>query len=354
MLFCALKYFCVVIMNRFYLMMTSVAVFAFASCGSGEKDLRQVSSKVKVEVQSVGDASASGMQYSGTIEEGSGAALSFPVSGTVTGIYVATGSHVRKGQLLAKLDASSMRNMYDAARATLDQAEDARQRMEKLYSKGSLPEMQWVEVESKLKQARSAEAVAAKNLRDCNLYAPFSGVVAEKTADEGQNVMPGMPVLKLVTSGTLKVSVPVPENEIAGVTEGCRAVVTVPALGDRRFDATVVEKGIMAHQLSRSYEVKLRIDGRDTDLMPGMVAEVTLVKKGTSDAVPVIPARVVQTDEHNRTFVWTVSNGKAMRRNVTCGAYRADGVEIVSGLIAGDRIIVEGHEKVCDGTPVTF
>ncbi len=335
-------------------MIVSVAALVLASCGSGKKDLRQAPSKVKVEVQTVGSASASGMQYSGTVEEGSGASLSFPVNGTVSRIYVATGSRVKKGQLLATLDATSMRNMHDAARATLEQAEDARRRMETLYKRGSLPEIQWVEVESKLKQARSAEALAAKNLRDCNLYAPFSGVVAEKTADEGQNVMPGMPVIKLVTSGTLKVSVPVPENEIAGVDEGCRAIVTVPALGGRGFDAVVVEKGIMAHQLSRSYEVKLRIEGRSTDLMPGMVAEVTLLAKGDSGAVPVIPARVVQTDEHNRNFVWTVSGGKAARRDVTCGSYRADGVEIVSGLAVGDRVIVEGQAKVCEGTPVTF
>lgn len=341
-------------MNRFYLMMMSAAALLFASCGDGEKDRNVAPSKVKVEVQTVGDASASGMRYSGTVEEGSGAALSFPVSGTVNRILVSTGSHVKKGQLLATLDASSMRSLHDAARATLEQAEDARRRMETLYKRGSLPEMQWVEVESKLKQARSAEAVAAKNLHDCSLYAPFGGVVAEKTADEGQNVMPGMTVLKLVTSGTLKVSVPVPENEIAGVDEGCRAVVTVPALGGRRFDAVVVEKGVMAHQLSRSYEVKLRIDGRDNDLMPGMVAEVTLLTKGSNGEVPVIPARVVQTDEHNRTFVWTVSDGKAVRRDVTCGSYRADGVEIESGLSAGDRIIVEGQAKVCNGTPVTF
>lgn len=157
-------------------MIMSVAALVLASCGSGKKDLRQAPSKVKVEVQTVGSASASGMQYSGTVEEGSGASLSFPVNGTVSRIYVATGSRVKKGQLLATLDATSMRNMHDAARATLEQAEDARWRMETLYKRGSLPEIQWVEVESKLKQARSAEALAAKNLRDCNLYAPFSGV----------------------------------------------------------------------------------------------------------------------------------------------------------------------------------
>ncbi len=335
-------------------MVMSAAALLFTGCGDGKKDRETAPSKIKVEVQTVGKASVAGTQYSGTVEEGSGASLSFPVSGTVIRIYVSTGSRVRKGQLLASLDASSMRNNYDAAHAALEQAEDAYRRKETLYKKGSLPEIQWVEVESKLRQARSAEAQAARNLRDCSLYAPFGGVVAGKAADEGQNVMAGMTVLKLVTAGTLKVSISVPENEIAGVDKGSRAVVTVPALGGRRFDAVVVEKGVMAHQLSRSYEVKLRIEGGDADLMPGMVAEVTLQNKGDVGSVPVIPARVVQTDEHNRTFVWTVSGGKAVRRDVTCGSYRADGVEIESGLNVGERIIVEGQAKVCNGTPVTF
>ena len=95
--------------------MMSAAALLFASCGDGEKDRNVAPSKVKVEVQTVGDASASGMRYSGTVEEGSGAALSFPVSGTVNRILVSTGSHVRKGQLLATLDASSMRSLHDAA-----------------------------------------------------------------------------------------------------------------------------------------------------------------------------------------------------------------------------------------------
>lgn len=99
-------------MNRFYLMMMSAAALLFASCGDGEKDRNVAPSKVKVEVQTVGDASASGMRYSGTVEEGSGAALSFPVSGTVNRILVSTGSHVKKGQLLATLDASSMRSLH--------------------------------------------------------------------------------------------------------------------------------------------------------------------------------------------------------------------------------------------------
>lgn len=88
---------------------------------------------------------------------------------------------MRQGQLLATLDEVSMQNRYQAAKAALKQAEDAYQRMKELHEKGSLAEMKWVEVQSKLQQAQSMEAVARKNLTDCQLYAPFSGVIAEKS-----------------------------------------------------------------------------------------------------------------------------------------------------------------------------
>ena len=99
---------------------------------------------------------------------------------------------MRQGQLLATLDEVSMQNTYQAAKAALKQAEDTYQRMKELHEKGSLAEMKWVEVQSKLQQAQSMEAVARKNLTDCQLYAPFSGVIAEKSLEVGQNVVPGV------------------------------------------------------------------------------------------------------------------------------------------------------------------
>ena len=121
------------------------------------------------------------VRFSGTVQEENGSSLSFPLMGRVKSVKVDLGSRVRQGQLLATLDEVSMQNTYQAAKATLKQAEDAYQRMKELHEKGSLAEMKWVEVQSKLQQAQSMEAVARKNLTDCQLYAPFSGVIAEKS-----------------------------------------------------------------------------------------------------------------------------------------------------------------------------
>jgi len=197
------------------------------------------------------------------------------------------------------------------------------------------------------------EEVARKSLDDCRLYAPFAGIISEKLVEVGQNVMPGVPVARLVTDGLLKVKIAVPETEIATVTAGQRAGITVPALGGRNLMGTVVEKGIVANPLSRSYDVKLRVDDEDKELMPGMVTEVVLAGVGKKSLF-VIPAHVVQLDEKNRSFVWVNAAGKASKRILQCGGFTAEGVTVTSGLKEGDEIIVEGRQKVCEDTPVSL
>ena len=251
-------------------------------------------------------------------------------------------------------DEVSMQNTYQAAKAALKQAEDAYQRMKELYEKGSLAEMKWVEVQSKLQQAQSMEAVARKNLTDCQLYAPFSGVIAEKSLEVGQNVVPGVQVLKLVSDDRLKVRISVPETEIARVARGQKAVIEAPVLNGTKAEGVVTEKGVQANPLSRSYEVNVGIQTKNTGLLPGMVTEVWLQDADKSQAC-VLPANVLQLDEHNNYFVWLKgADGKASKRVVACGKFTATGVTVVNGLNEGDEVIVEGQQKVCEGTPLAL
>ncbi len=331
------------------------ALLLLTAC-QGKEDRAERPQPVRVKVAAaVREAAPAGPGYPGTVEEENGTPLSFATSGTVKSVHVGLGQEVRRGQLVATLDPTSLRESHNLAQATLRQAEDAWQRMKVLHDKGSLPEIKWVEAQSRLEQARAAERIAAKQLADCKLYAPFSGRIAEKNVEVGQNVAPGIPVASLVTADVLKVRVAVPEAEMGRIAVGQQARVTVQALGGRTFAARVVEKGVVAHSLSRSYDVKLRVEGRPEGLLPGMVADVALLASTPAEgAACVLPAGVVQLDEQNRTFVWVVKGGKARRRAVTCGRYVAEGVEVRSGLSAADSVIVEGQQKVCEGTEVSL
>ena len=341
-------------MKKNYLMAVCLFLTVMSGCGNKEQAPQQAE-PVKVKVMTVvSSVRNEAVRFSGTVQEGNGSSLSFPLMGRVKSVKVDLGSRVRQGQLLATLDEVSMQNTYQAAKAALKQAEDAYQRMKELHEKGSLAEMKWVEVQSKLQQAQSMEAVARKNLTDCKLYAPFSGVIAEKSLEVGQNVVPGVQVLKLVSDDRLKVRISVPETEIARVARGQKAVIEAPVLNGTKAEGVVTEKGVQANPLSRSYEVNVGIQTKNTGLLPGMVTEVWLQDADKSQAC-VLPANVLQLDEHNNYFVWLKgADGKASKRVVACGKFTATGVTVVNGLNEGDEVIIEGQQKVCEGTPLAL
>ena len=320
-----------------------------------EEGRQETVAPVKVETWVVGNGtSANAHRYSGTVEEESGTLLSFATAGTVQAVHIRLGQQVQAGQLIATLDPTSLQSSYNAARASLQQAEDAYRRMKTLHDKGSLADIKWVEVQSRVEQARSLEQLAAKSLRDAKLHAPYAGVISEKNVEVGQNVLPGAPVARLAATSALKVRIAVPEAEIAGVAIGQEARMSVPALDGKTVTGRVVEKGIAAHPLSRSYEVKIQVEGTPGALMPGMVAEVSLASLQAGESRCVIPAHLVQIDEENRTFVWTVVHGRAHKCFITPGDYTAEGMEVIAGLNPGDAVIAKGRQKVCEGTEVAL
>lgn len=341
-------------MKKNYLSAVLLLAIIVIGCQNEENEKKSLQ-KVKVELMTVmenGNSLQTG-RYSGTAEEENATPLSFSVAGTVKSLKIHLGQQVASGQLIAELDPTSMQSSYNAAKASLGQAMDVYNRMKSLYEKGSLPEIKWVEAQSRLDQARSMEEIAAKNLHDCKLYAPYGGIISKKNIEVGQNVMPGTPVAQLVTTSQLKVKIAVPETEISAITIGQNAEMKVPALDGKILKGIVEEKGIVANPLSRSYDVKIRVKDITAGLMPGMVTEVSLLSSESQVVSPcVIPAGIVQLDEHNNNFVWVNKDGKATKRIIRCGDFTANGVTVLSGLNVGDEIIVKGQQKVCEGTEV--
>ena len=339
-------------MNNIKQLALAVAALTLAACGGSSDNGSGQREAVKVEVTRVKAAPAGQAgSYSGTVEEESGTLLSFAVGGTVSRVLVNEGDRVGKGQLIATLDAEQLTHNHASARAALKQAEDAYKRMEELHGKGSLPEIKWVEAQTALERARASEQMARKQLADCRLYAPFSGVISKKFAERGQNVGAGTQVVKLVAVGRMRVKIAVPESEMAQISVGQKADVTIEALGGASMQATVTEKGVAADPLSRSYDVKLSLPKADRKMLPGMVADVAL-RSGNASMACILPAHIVQIDERNNEFVWLAVGGKAVKRIITVGDFTADGVIITSGLADGDMVITAGAQKVSEGMRV--
>lgn len=306
-----------------------------------------------VRVMTVSDSRSHYEQnYSGTVEEESSASLSFQAAGSIRQVHVSNGMSVKKDQKLAELDPVSLKNAHDAALSTLQQAKDAYKRYEQLHKKGSLTEIQWTEVQTKLQQASAMEGIARKNLENAVLKAPFNGIIADKTIETGVTVLPGAPVMKIVTIDRVNVKIPVPENEIADTRIGQEASIVVPALKNKRFSGRISEKSVTANPISRTYNVKISIENPEHELMPGMVCKVDIKDESNHLAGIVIPNSCVQIDYAGQAFVWLVRNGMATKRIITVGGLTENGTLVTNGLDGGEKLIVEGSQKVSEGSNV--
>ena len=289
--------------------------------------------------------------YVGSVEEEASASLSFPVAGTVARTFADEGRRVGKGHLLAELDPTSARRTFEAAEAALNQAKDACARLKQLYDAESLPEIKWVEAQTRLRQAEAAFGIAKKNLEDCSLYAPFSGVVGQRRISAGETALPGVPVLTLLEVGRVKVRFSVPELEIARLGADSRIGVGVAALGDRVFPAGKIEKGAVANPAAHTYDVRATLDNAAGELLPGMVCRVTVSPAGAAEEI-VVPVRAVQQAGDGSRFVWKVSGDSVVRTAVATGRLVNNAVTITAGIQAGDRIVTDGMQKIGQGSKV--
>lgn len=344
-------------LNYSIFMPAAAMLLLFSSCGHSNPDIKGGNSKpVRVKVMSA-NQSASGSTsdaFSGTVEAGSSTTPGFSVAGTITRMAVAEGQHISKGQLIATVDGASLRNAYDIAQASLREAQDAYSRMKKLHDANALPDMQWVSVQEKLKQAEATAAIARTEMNDANLYSPISGVVAHKLADVGQTAAPGMPIVEIMDVGTLKVKISVPESDLAKMAVGTNASITA---GGHTYNGKLLEKGVAANSLSRNYDVKFLVTNPDSNLLPGMICSVALDGVSPSSDTQqsteiVLPPKAVMLDFNNDSYVWIVKNGLARTQRVNVEGLDSRGIIISGGISASDSIIVEGQQKLSTGLKV--
>lgn len=287
--------------------------------------------------------------YVGTVESSASATVSSRAAGTLVSIAAREGQRVQEGQTIATIDSQHARSAYDAAKSALDQAEDGWSRVSSVYATGTVTEAKYIEVRTKLEQARASEAAARKSLEDCTVKAPFSGIVDKIYLSCGVEVNPGEAILNIVDLRNPEVHFPLPENEFSSLREGDTATVSIPAIG-RSLKARLASKGVTASHLSHSYDCILALGGNTSGVMPGMVCKVYFESGGGGRRV--IPSSAVMTDMVGR-YVWTVSPDSIVgRKYVKVSGYSGKGVVISYGLDTTDLVIIDGSRKVSTGMKV--
>ncbi len=322
---------------------------------------------MRVKTQIVSSAiSDCGQTYVGIVEEREATAVSFTSMGIVRRVLVAEGQAVAKGQLIAEIDDTQARNILSGAEAQMSQANDAHERYRLLHDNGSLPEVQWVEIQSKVAQAKSQYEVAKKNLSDCRLFAPVGGIIGKKLVGAGETAMPSQAVVTILDISSLKVKVAIPEAEISGLSASTPSTISVEA-AQTVVNGGRIEKGVQADALTHTYDIRINVQNGSRKLLPGMVASVSFGgAKGGVDPRSVaegkacgkkllLPVTAVQKSADGSMFVWTVGNDStAHRSNVSIGATTGNYVAVTGGLDMGQRVVTEGYQKLSEGTKVVY
>lgn len=336
-----------------YFAVTATAILLVA-CRKSENSYQVEALNVTTETVCAGTTLAE-RHYVGKVEEESSTPVSFTGMGTVTKVHVQEGQFVSKGQLIAEMDPTQCESALLGAKAAYNQALDAQERMKVLHESQSISDIDWINIQTKVSEAQSSFQMASKALADCRLKAPCSGIIGKKQMESGMTALPSQPVCTILNISTVKVKVSVPEKEIAlfnpmaGKRKG--VTITAEAIGGKTFSSTYFVRNVEGDPLTHTYDVRFTVHNPGSELLPGMVVNVT-TETDDANLGMTVPVRSVQQSADGHKFVWLAKNGKATRQSVETGQVQGDRISIASGLAEGDKVIVEGFQKVSEGSEV--
>lgn len=275
------------------------------------------------------------------------------LSGTLETVTFTEGDAVVRGQKLAHIRDDVVRARLNEAEARFELAAANFVRGKDLLQSQTIAQSDFDRLIAEYGVAQAAKASAEANLRETVIRAPFDGVVAERKAHPGQYLNVGQAITTLVQLDPLEAEFRVPERFLTQVQPGQSVSLTTTALGDEVFPGTVFFVSPRVDEASRTVLVKAQVPNPDGQLKSGMSASLKLTLRTRSDAL-LIPetavhyrsgqARVLVLDEDDRAEVRPITPGTRLRGQV----------EIKKGIQAGDRVVIEGHQKLGPGTKVVI
>ncbi|MEY4387127.1 MAG: hypothetical protein RLY20_2410 [Verrucomicrobiota bacterium] len=285
----------------------------------------------------------------GTVRAKLRAVIEAKVSGKVEQMLVVPGQRVKAGELLAGIDALEVRARYDQAVAVRQQADADLKRLASLFEQKILSQAEYDGAQAKARVATAAVAEAETMLGYTKVVAPFAGTITRKNADVGDLASPGKSLLEMEDSRALRLEADVPEAVVGKVSLNDKLTVRISAL-ESELEGVVSEISPAADPGSRTFLVKLDLPDV-AGLRAGQFGRVAM-PVGETSALRVPASAVVQRGQMEIVFV--VSGGKAQLRLIKTGKRIGDEVELVSGISAGEKVVVEGATGLADGQPLTL
>jgi RND family efflux transporter MFP subunit len=337
-----------------FLSLTVATMLTLSACADSEATPKQqVAKPVPVGVVIVGGTIAGeGPLVSGTVRARQEATLAFLVPGRVTRMLVNEGDRVVAGQLLAQIDTVDVDAGVAASRAEQVRADSDLARQRELFAKGWVTKARVEAAEAAAGTARASTASRSFAQRYARITASSAGTVLARSAEAGQIVAAGTPVLTVSQAGGgLVLRVALTDTQLAGLRVGQVASVRLPALGTAPVAARVIELGGRGDARTGTFEAELALPPI-AGLRSGMIGEARLPAITTSGSLA-IPASAVFQARAGEAFVYVIeANNKARVRRISTGRIDDRSVEVLGGLTAGEKIVSKGLSRVRAGVVV--
>jgi RND family efflux transporter MFP subunit len=348
------------------------AFFAMSACSKGDNASAAETAKTEtmvvgpenIAVASNGSIMA-GPALSGTLEPEREAVLRAQVSGSVLQTYADQGQAVNAGAVLARIDASGIQDAYTSARAGLVAARNAADvaakdlaRNQKLLAAGAIAERDIdqsrrasIAAQAALEDANSRLATAEKAYRSTTVTAPFSGVVSERPVSAGDVVQPGSALFTVVDPSSMRLEASVPAEQLASIRIGVPVDFTVSGYPGRQFVGRITRINPTADPTTRQVRIYVSIPNAGRALVGGLFATgrlSTATKMGL-----VVPASAVDV-RGSAPFVMRLRQGKVEKIQIQTGLTdkSSESIEVLSGLQAGDTLLLGAAQGITPGTAV--
>jgi RND family efflux transporter MFP subunit len=283
----------------------------------------------------------------GSVDSRSTIQVAPQMGGRIISVNVISGQAVAKGQLLYELDAEVIRKGIDEVKVQLDFARTLYEKQKRIYDQKAGSEIQYLTAKNQVESLERRLESLNEQLAMTRIKAPTAGFADNVTGKVGEMAMPGMPLVTIVNTSDMRVNVDLAESFISTVTNGDPVEVEFPEISDSLVTRiNVVAKSV--NPLSRTFRVEIPVRPVPANLRPNTTCRVLITDQVIPNAVAVPIAAVLADNGGSYVFVRDEKN-IARRKTVETGLTSGGLIQIVSGLGAGENVIVRGATDIADG-----
>lgn len=309
-------------------------------------------------VFTVGEQFSQSREIPGTVRAAQRSDLSFQVPGKIVEFSVKEGQQVAEGDVLGRLDDSDYQSTVNAARAERDKNKANFDRAEELIVDNFISQSDYDKIKASFDVSTANLERKEKAYDDTKMVAPFTGVVARTFVQNFEDVQAKQPILSLQDTTDLELVVAVSETLVARRQKNPNMELSArfDALPNRVFNLYLKEFATEADPQTQTFEVVVGLTDKNvSSILPGMTATVTISQVDEVSGPLVIPLIALVAGEGNANSVWKVGAGNKLTRQVvtTASLSGVDRIEIISGLIPGDRIVTAGLSSLTEGKEIT-